>query len=179
MTLRALFSDISRRLTERELRVLLIGGNALQAYGVVRQTLDIDWLAADQDVAEIKQTMLESGLTLAAETENFLRFNRTALGVIDVDVLLVDRKAFESLCAASVVYELPSGPALCRVPSLSHIIALKLHAIRNDPKRETRDVVDIMDLIRATGDRIADGDLAALCQRFGPDGIHDRIRRGL
>jgi len=63
-----------------------------------------------------------------------------------------------------------------RVPSLLHLIALKLHAIKFSPKlRYDRDLPDIMNLIRINKLDAQSGEFKEICAKFGPDGIHKRI----
>jgi hypothetical protein len=62
------------------------------------------------------------------------------------------------------------------VPGLAQLIALKLHAIRNEPRREGRDLPDITELLRLNPGRITTGELGELCDKFGPTGIGSRLQ---
>lgn len=171
------FPDLYKSLAEHNIKTLLIGGHAMQAYGVVRQTLDMDWLAMDEDVPKIKDVMKYNDYDLLAETDNFLRFRHQESGMLDIDVLIVDRKTFEMLYNSGSTLETPLGK--WRIPSPAHFISLKLHAVKNNPLRETRDVADIVDILRMVGSGISQDDLRQLCEKYGPGGIYDRIRRHL
>jgi hypothetical protein len=171
------FSELYKSLSEHNIKALLIGGHAMQAYGVVRQTLDIDWMAKDDDVPKIKEIMKNSGCVLLAETENFLRFHHQESGMMDIDILLVDCATFGALYDSGCNVDTPFGK--WRIPSPSHFIALKLHAVKNNPLRETRDVADIVDILRKTGSSISQDDLKLLCEKYGPEGIYETIRRHL
>jgi hypothetical protein len=61
------------------------------------------------------------------------------------------------------------------VPGLPQLIALKLHAIRNDPRRQFRDLSDIAELVRLNPDKITKQELDQLSERFGPAGIRDKL----
>jgi hypothetical protein len=173
----ALLDDLAKAMAARNLHVLLIGGHALQAYGIVRQTLDIDWITLDEDIGAIKEMMIEEGFTILAQTENFLRFRHRKTGVMDIDVLLVDRKTFRIMYDAGTDYT--HGTVQWRIPSPAHLIALKLHAIKNNPLREARDVADILDLIRSSENMVSLGDLRQLCRKYGAEGIYQRIEKAL
>ena len=173
----AFLDDLSEALARPNLHVLLIGGHALQAYGITRQTLDIDWITSDEDIAVIRKIMIEKGFGILAQTENFLRFHHQKTGVMDIDVLLVDRKTLQIMYDAGTDYRY--GNMQWRIPSPLHLIALKLHAIKNNPRRESRDVADILDLIRLTENKISVEDLHQLCRKYGPEGIYQRIEKSL
>jgi len=173
----ALLDDLAKAIVVRNLHVLLIGGHALQAYGIVRQTLDIDWITPDEDRDALKEMMIEKDFTLLAQTENFLRFHHQKTGVMDIDVLLVDRKTFQVMYDAGTDYK--HGTLQWRIPSPGHLIALKLHAIKNNPRREARDVADILDLIRSSENKVSLEDLCQLCRKYGPEGIYQRIEKNL
>ena len=92
-------------------RLLLIGGYALQAYGVVRQTMDVDVLVSKTDLSVFEKAL----------------------------------------------------------------VALKLHAMHNNPRREVRDLPDIIALLQANPDAVGETELRDLCYRYGPEGIWERI----
>src|SRR5207237_10023465 len=87
-----------------------------------------------------------NGYREMGRTENAVRYANSAPELPDVDVLLVDGATFEKLFAESNI--LRRGQHAFRVPSLRHLVALKLHAIRNDARRESRDFADIAELLR-------------------------------
>ena len=111
--------------------LLVIGGHALAAHGVARQT-------------------------------------------VDVDLLFVDAPTFDRLESGGV--PLQRGRVTLHAPALPHLIALKLHAIRNNPAREAGDLGDIARLLHANREAIAANELAALCEQFGPPGINAKLQ---
>lgn len=158
--MRALFDLLSR------CPVLVIGGHALAVHGVARQTMDVDCIAAAEDRDAIDERLRGGCFTQVHQTENFTRYTHSSPMVPDVDLLLVDGPTFSKLQAGSI----QSGGF--RVPSLAHLIALKLHAIRNSPERELRDLADIQRLLEANPDKVSKEELAELCRRFGPPGVN-------
>lgn len=44
---------LSRAIKAKPIRLLVIGGHAMQIYGVIRQTLDVDCLVTDKDLPDI------------------------------------------------------------------------------------------------------------------------------
>ena len=146
--------------------LLVVGGHALTAYGVVRQTVDVDCLIAADDKNALAHILRSGGYREVGSTENAVRYVNSAPGLPDVDVLLVDAATFEKLVTESNI--LRRGQHDFRVPSLRHFIALKLHAIRNDPRREARDSADIAELLRANPGKIPREELQQLSRQFAP-----------
>lgn len=160
-------------LAERRIECLLVGGHALPVFGVVRQTVDVDCLIAEGSLPGIADVLAREGYAEKERTPNFVRYRHHSAHLMDVDVLLVDQGTFDRMHKESVSSQV--GPVAARVPSLPHFIALKLHAIRNNPKREPRDVADIVDLLRANPDAIAASELGELCAKYGPEGIDQKL----
>ena len=65
------------------------------------------------------------------------------------------------------------------MPSVFHLIALKLHSIKNNPKREITDFPDIIRLISYNNIDVDSGDFRALCLRFGTEDLYERIKKSI
>ena len=116
--------------------LLLIGGYALQVYGYARQTLDVDCLVVSSDANSLRELLCLETYAPIAETGNFIRFQSDSVYLMDIDILLVDRSTMQAMLAESKPCRLQGVDF--RTPSLLHLIALKLHAIANNPKRLNR-----------------------------------------
>lgn len=149
--------------------LLLIGGHALAAHGVPRQTVDVDCIVALENREAISRHVRGGGFELIHETENFNRYAHPSPMVPDLDLLFVEGPTFDKLQAQSI------QTGRIRVPALPHLIALKLHAIRNNPTRELRDLGDIQRLLAANPGIISNEELNDLCRRFGPPGIEAKL----
>lgn len=165
--------QLTKIAAERRIPMLLIGGHALQAYGVTRQTLDVDVLIAEAHAAAMEEALLQVGYTVQARSEIFARHRHASPLLPDVDVLFVDDRTAERMSRQAT--ERLMGGAACRVPALPHLLALKLHAIRNNPPREPRDFADIVELLRANPGAISPDALRALCAQYGPEGIWEKL----
>lgn len=154
--------------------LLVIGGHALGVYGVSRQTLDVDCLIAAEDRSLLDDFLREGDFSLLGSTENFARYTPKSPLLPEVDVLFVDETTFAKLLPAAVPLSLHTEGL--RVPALAHLIALKLHAIRNNPLREARDLGDIAELLRANPESVSQTELAALCDQFGTPGIETKLK---
>ena len=154
--------------------MLVIGGHALAAHGVARQTVDVDCLVAVENRQTLDAHLRGGGFERMGETENFARYSHPSDLVPDVDVLFVDTPTFDKLHVDYI--PLQRGSAKLQAPSLPHLIALKLHAIRNNPAREAGDLGDIARLLRANPGAISASELTALCKQFGPPGMDAKLQ---
>ena len=171
--MRTVHEIIWNGLETRNVVALLIGGHALPAFGVARQTIDIDCLMVDSDSKVLYDILTEAGYKETDRTKNFMRYSHSSVYLMDVDVMLVDHGTFDKMLRNSSVYQI--GSVSMRVPCLEHLIALKLHAIKNNPKRELRDLADIVELLRNNQEEIAKEKLESICTRYGPDGIYAKL----
>ena len=153
--------------------LLVIGGHALAAHGVARQTVDVDCLIAVENRQAFDVHLRGGGFERQGETENFARYTHPSDLVPDVDVLFVDASTFDKLHAGNIL--LQRGSTKLQAPALPHLIALKLHAIRNNPAREAGDLGDIARLLLANPGVVSASELATLCTQFGPSGIEVKL----
>ena len=164
-------------LARLECPMLIIGGHALEAHGVARQTVDVDCLIVEKDRDAVDDLLRGGGYVLQGSTENFARYTHPSPALPEVDLLFVDEPVFEKLLAAAI--PLRRGSREFRVPSLTHLIALKLHAMRNDSQREARDLGDIVELLRANPGVVAAVELNELCARFGSADVAQKLAASL
>lgn len=62
------------------------------------------------------------------------------------------------------------------VPSLNHLIALKAHSLKFNPKMcENRDLPDIIELVRVNKVNVKDRDFKEMCLKFGTEELYNRI----
>ncbi|MDD2600106.1 MAG: hypothetical protein PHO37_12920 [Kiritimatiellae bacterium] len=168
---------VSEGMAERGASVLLIGGMALPAFDVVRQTIDLDCLIAASQEGVLRDVLVAAGYNEAARTAMFVRYSSPSVYHYDVDVLLVDDITFEKILADSQLFN--AGLGSFYVPSLAHMIMLKLHAMKNNRSRELKDLSDIVELLRANPGEIAEKALQAMCRKYGPEGVYIKLKGSL
>lgn len=157
----------------RRCNVLLIGGYALPVFDVVRQTADVDCLVADADEQILHDILIKAGYEEQQRTEAFVRYTHPSAVTLDIDVMLVDPDTFDKMLKRSSEHQV--GSVKVRIPCLPHLIALKLHAIKNNPKRELKDMGDIVALLEANPGKVPQDELRSICERYGPAGIFRRL----
>ncbi len=158
----------------QRISLFLIGGYALQAYGVVRQTLDVDALVCDVHAMTLDAAMSQAGYKAVARSEIFTRYRHPSMLLPDVDILYVSSDTASTI--ADQARECTLGEVICLVPSLPHLLSMKLHAITSNPEREARDVADIIELLRANPESIGKAELHRLCTRYASESVWERVR---
>lgn len=166
---------IAECLSQAGVKAILVGGLAMEAHGYGRQTYDLDCLIVGSDAEPFEKALLAAGYTREPTGGNFRRYVPATVYHAPVDVLLVESDTFERMFKESRPWRY--GEVTLRVPSLPHLIALKLHAIRNNSVREARDLGDVAELLAANPGAIGEEELADLCAKYGPAGIRERLRR--
>ena len=167
---RSLPEFLAEEAAAQTLRFLVIGGWALEAHGYARQTIDVDCLIAEEDLAAIDSLLNAADFRQLAQTENFRRYRHSNFGYLDL--LIVDRQTFEKLYRDAVPFRI--GAVTLYVPSLPNLIALKLHGAKNDPTRELRELADIEQLARCG--RVSVDEMKRLCDQFGAPDIWNKLR---
>ena len=138
-------AELSRTL---DLPLLVIGGHAVNAYGYARTTLDVDILIAIESFSQWRPAFESLGYVWTGQTENFARLDPPSDDptAFPIDVMFVSTETFAKLHAEKK--ELDFGAARLPVPQPMHLIALKLHAMKNPERlKKGKDLPDILNLI--------------------------------
>ncbi len=136
-------AEVIAALDRRGVRFALIGGLALAPHKVIRGTQDVDLLTAASSSDDIDAELRQLGyvcLHRSADAGNYTR------GDERVDFLYASRPTALQLLSDATEHQTPFGDL--RVVSAEGLIALKLQALVNNPRR-TQDLEDIRALIRA------------------------------
>ena len=169
------FDLIAHVAQETGARLILIGGFAINAYGVARNTLDVDFLISEADYQKLKGPLLAQGYEETVRTEVFVKQTHKDRGAMPIDLLFVDPNTFEMIWRGGGETTI-SGHKF-KTPSLLHLIALKLHAIKKGSKdRFWKDLPDIINLVVANRMDVSSSNFVEICRKFGPEGIHQKIQ---
>ena len=168
------FDLVSTEFKKERLDYLLIGGFAINSYGVTRQTMDVDFMITASDYPKALAVLKAHGYEEAYRQDVFSRLKSSRPEWMDVDFLFVDRQTLEPMVRDGKKVEI-SGHEFT-VPSLDHLIALKLHSLRYNPKiREYKDLLDILKLIQRNQMDVRAEAFRNLCLKFGTEEIYRKI----
>jgi len=127
------------------LSYLIIGGNALIHYGVIRMTRDVDFLIPATQKEKWIKLLLGKEYELYHEAGSFLQFESKLEIMPPVDLMMVDEQTWQKLEAEKVISKTQKS-----YPSIFHLIAMKLHAYRQE-QRASRDWDDVVQLLIEQG----------------------------
>lgn len=174
MNERSIFHLISD-LTQREgVPCILIGGFAVNYHKVTRQTADVDFLITKEDFDKILKFLEEAGYKKGLSQDNFIQLKSNHLSLMDVDFMFVDHETLSKIRKEGEQLKIAGQKFV--VPSLDHLIALKLHSIKYNPKiRFSKDFPDIVSLIRINEVDIKDRKFKELCLKYGNEEIYHQL----
>ena len=155
--------------------LILIGGRAVQAYGVDRMTFDADCAVLIEDEGRLKEALGRVGYVLEEPRETFIRFVHLGRQRPVVDAMRLDAETYRKLMAETRLVQV--GGFLLRVPAPLHLVAMKLHALKQNPERDYKDWVDIRHLLEKHPEGWTREDLQGIVGRYASEEIRERLRR--
>ncbi|NQU17906.1 MAG: nucleotidyltransferase [Candidatus Saganbacteria bacterium] len=168
-----LISDYSK---EKGISCILIGGFAVNYYKVSRQTVDVDFLITKEDYQKLIGLLEEAGYKQDfGQKDVFAHFrSKDELSLVDIDFMMVNNDTFDGMLKEGKRTKIAGREFI--VPSLNHLIALKLHSLKHNFKlRENKDLPDIISLIRANQIDYKSKELKDLCLKYGTEEIYKII----
>jgi len=152
---------------------VLIGGFAINFYKVTRNTLDVDFLITKEDFPKIKYALFSAKYDEEFATDVVVRFSNKK-EPMDIDFMIVDDLTREKIIKDGKTAEI-AGEKLI-IPSLNHLIALKLHAIKNNQKnRMWKDLPDIIRLVQMNDVDCKNKAFKEICLKYGNAEIYQII----
>jgi len=161
--------------TVPHLPFLLIGGYAVAAHGHTRPTYDVDFMVLRDQRDQWNQRFQDAGLELYAENRIFAQYG-CGEDEWGLDLMFVDQKTFDEMWAASEEAEFDG--ATTRVPSLDHVLALKLHALKQAlPHRTAKDAGDVEIMLRRNNIDLQTERYKELFLKYGTEEIYETFCR--
>jgi len=170
-----LFKKLSAEFERAKISFILIGGYAVNAYGYSRATQDVDFMIVSADYERAKQVVQRCGYRQYVRKDLCARFVDHEKQWPALDLVFVEQETFKNVVKDAIKIEV-MGQRL-RVPSAEHVIALKLHAIKNDPQREAKDLNDIFEIIRVKGLDVNSLKFKDFCLKFGNADLFERVQK--
>lgn len=168
------FQIVANACQKTKIDVILIGGQALGARGYQRVTLDLDFMIVAEDYEKLKPEIEGQGYGEIVRTNVAARMRAASDDLIDIDFMFVDPDTFDGIRKEAEAENFEGCEF--KVPSPEHLIALKLHAITQQPKvRELKDLNDIVELIQANPIDVQSNAFKSLCLKFGTEALYKKI----
>ncbi|MBF0252193.1 MAG: nucleotidyltransferase family protein [Candidatus Omnitrophica bacterium] len=174
MKYKSAFHLVSSIAKDKNVALILIGGFAVNEYNYTRSTADIDFLITENDYKKIESLLKKEGYFEYDKQSNFIKFQTDSGYLIDIDFMFVDSETMDKISTDSRKIELAGQPF--SIPSLDHLIALKLHSIKHNPKVRTgKDLIDIIELIAINNIDISSKKFKDLCLKYGTEELYNKI----
>lgn len=171
---KSVFHLISDASDEYGISCVLIGGFAINFYKVSRQTADVDFLITKDDFNEIANVLRNAGYKEMQLHDNFVQFESNNLSLLNVDFMFVDSDTLTKIKNEGQRISIAGKDFI--VPSIFHLIALKLHSIKyNFKNRFLKDFPDIVNLIKVNKIDIRNESFKELCLKYGTDELYKKI----
>jgi hypothetical protein len=134
---------IIKEFDREHIRYAMMGGFAMGALGILRATMDLDFLIDYQHLPKVERIMKKYNYKCVFKTENVSQYVSDIKIFGEIDFLHAFREISLSMLKRSK--ELPVFEGKCKIKILSpeDIIGLKLQALVNNKSRETREYADI------------------------------------
>ena len=159
---------------EREgIPLLLAGGWAVCHHGYSRLTLDVDWVCPRLHESAAVALMDKIGFTKTTEGMASRFKNRKHAAFPYVDLIWVDESSFAKMAEPDAT---ETQKQMVPVIHFRALLAMKLHALKNDQERDHKDLLDIRLLLKYGHTRIPDEEFKALCARYAGPGAYDKIK---
>ena len=170
-----IFDRLAAAIKESGSRVILIGGFAVNYYGVGRHTADVDFLISEKDYLHVLGFLKKHGYRETIRENLFARLSDSAAG-LDIDFLFADVDTLDGIWKVGRRIKIAGHSFL--TPSLLHLIALKVHSWKQDPTgRGHRDFYDIVELVKKNKVRVATKQFREIFRRYGTKEFYDQIIR--
>ena len=170
------FNRLESEAQIRELKSLVIGGLAVNFYGFSRDTADLDLLIERDSRAEWCDLFSSLGYKLERDADVFVQLTPPESGEWPVDLMLVAQQTFDPMLAESTLVEMYG--ARVRIPSLMHLLALKLHALKHTrAQRFLKDFLDVEGMVRTNKVDLQSQNVRELFLKYGNLDLYEKVVR--
>ena len=171
MGLREVFVSSADFFKRERMDFAVIGAFSLRAFGYTRATRDIDLITRTEHQEKIIAYLTSLGFETIQRTTAFTNHihpvENTRIDIMYVEGVTAD-KIFTAVWKGLIIEELEFP-----VVSPEHLIALKLFAASNDPKRKFREFADIQQILqRVKTDKKA---VREYFRKYGFEGDYEEI----
>lgn len=151
--------------------LLLAGGWAVNFHGYSRLTRDVDWVCSRIHEEAACRLMESLGLVKTSEgmASRFVRPRDPSFPPIDL--IWVDHGTFSKMAETPLRTGRHGDIPVIRFEAL---LAMKLHALKDDVARQGKDLLDIRLLLQYSSSILSEDDLRELCVRHAGPGVYEK-----
>jgi hypothetical protein len=167
---------VSECLAKEGHRALVAGALGLHAHGHSRLTFDLDLITVSEAQKPLLSLLESLGYETLHVSAGYSNHVHSAPAWGRLDLIYVDANTADELFKESRTTT-RLGNVDFRVPKPEHLVALKVHAIKNDPRRTIQDLADIQFLLRIPG--VDRAEVARHFEKAGLSEEYERLRKTL
>jgi predicted nucleotidyltransferase len=171
-----LFQTLEAEAGKRNLQFLVIGGLAVNFHGYSRDTADLDLLIEHDAHKAWLSLFAELGYNVFAEKGSFSQLSPPKQDAWPVDLMMVREPTFQSILNHSIKTEMFGAHVL--VPSLEHLLMLKLHALKHSHiGRFEKDFLDVTNLVRVNKVDLTSESVRQMFLKYGNKELYEKVSR--
>ena len=166
MNIKTVLENLIGFFTGEEIDFALIGAFALQAYGYVRATQDIDFVVRGEGQQRVVRFLESLGYETFYRSKGFSNHVHPISSLGRVDFVYVEGETAGELFSGTRPIQLFEGLSV-PVVRPEHLIALKIFAMKNDPARTFREMADIEQLLNLTSQSVDIDEVKGYFEKYG------------
>lgn len=171
-----IFQLVEQGATRAGLSFVVIGGLAVIEHGYSRLTADFDLLVPGKDKDRWHTLLIELGYRLKHEQDTFRQYEAGENIGLPVDLMFVKGPTFDGILAAAQTATVQG--ATLRLASLEHLLALKLHALKQSRlQRFLKDFDDVIHLVQLNHMDLQSPRIRDLFIKYGNADLYGKICR--
>ena len=168
------FQNLETEAARRGLRFIVIGGHAVIEHGFQRGTEDADILVSKAKREEWIECVTSLGYRLGHDGVTFLQFDPADPAAWELDLMLVPDEAFGRLLSRARPATLENASVV--VPCLEHLIALKVHALKNGRGlRVLKDITDVAQLLQLNRVDMQTDWVKNVFEKYGSTELYEQV----
>jgi len=165
--------SISLYVEDKDTPFVLIGGHAINYYGISRQTGDIDLLVRLSDKNKWNNIFLKLHYREIQNDTVFARYGAD-VSAWPIDLMYVDDSTFEKIYNDSE--DGGVDVAEVKIISTEHLVLLKLHALKRFlPERFNKDYNDLISLLKTDKIKFSKTEFNELCLKYANSELYEKI----
>jgi len=168
-----LFQTINSEAHNRHLQFLVIGGLAVNFHGYSRDTADLDLLIRQDAREQWLSLFAELGYTVYRDKNAFVQLSPPTEGAWPVDLMMVREPTFRPIFDHGKEVEMYG--ARVQIPTLEHLLALKLHALKHtNAGRFLKDFLDVENLVKVNKVDLRSNGVRQMFLKYGTMEIYEK-----
>lgn len=159
---------------EKKMPFLVIGGHAVNAWGISRHTGDVDLMVPLEDKPQWLTLFRILRYEEGQSDDRFSRFRTESLDNWPIDLMYVNRSTFDSIYQETELQEF--GDVEVPVASLKHLVFLKIHALKHfQEHRFAKDYSDLVSLLNLGKGALSREELKQACLKYADMKLYEKL----